>query len=102
MPQTILLFGIFLIFLQYTKAQEAYGFDFQDNKVPKYLTEENGVAEVRIKVREGFKKCREVSLTRRQHIYDFFPKIQGSNSRCFLKRFATIWPINKRVQSPSN
>ena len=53
MPRTILLFGIFLIFLQYTKAQEAYGFDFQDNKVPKYLTEENGVAEVRIKVREG-------------------------------------------------
>ena len=83
MPRTILLFGIFLIFLQYTKAQEAYGFDFQDNKVPKYLTEENGVAEVRIKVREGLKKCREFSLTRRQHIYDFFPQ----NSRIKFAMF---------------
>ena len=81
MPQTILLFGIFLIFLQYTKAQEAYGFDFQDNKVPKYLTEENGVAEVRIKVSEGLKKCREFSLTRRQHIYNPPERSEGGFKR---------------------
>ena len=51
MLQAILWFVFYLIFPQYIKAQEAYGFDFQDNKVPKYLTEENGVAEVRLKVR---------------------------------------------------
>ena len=51
MLQAILCFVFYLIFQQYIKAQEAYGFDFQDNKVPKYITEENGVAEVRLKVR---------------------------------------------------
>ena len=40
------------MFPPYLRAQdkEAYGFEFQDNKVPKYLTEENGVAEVRMQV----------------------------------------------------
>ena len=52
MVHTSLLFVLFFMFLPYLKAQEqeAYGFEFQDNKVTKYLTEENGVAEVRIQV----------------------------------------------------
>ena len=51
MVHTLLLF-FFFMFPPYLKAQEkeAYGFEFQDNKVPKYLTEENGVAEVRMQV----------------------------------------------------
>ena len=53
MLHTIFWFHLIFIFPQYIKAQEVYGFDFQDNKVPKYLTEENGVAEVRIKVKIG-------------------------------------------------
>ena len=52
MVQTSLLFLLLFMFSPYLKAQdqEAYGFEFQDNKVTKYLTEENGVAEVRIQV----------------------------------------------------
>ena len=51
MVHTLLLF-VFFMFPPYLKAQdkEAYGFEFQDNKVPKYLTGENGVAEVRMQV----------------------------------------------------
>ena len=30
-------------------SQDIYGFDFEDNKVPKYLTERNGVAEISVK-----------------------------------------------------
>ena len=54
MVHTSLLFVLFLMFSPYLKAQdqEAYGFEFEDNKVTKYLTEENGVAEVRIQVLE--------------------------------------------------
>ena len=53
MVHTLILF-FFFMFPPYLKAQdkEAYGFEFQDNKVPKYLTEENGVAEVRMQVQE--------------------------------------------------
>ena len=29
--------------------QDIYGFDFEDNKVPKYLIESNGVAEISVK-----------------------------------------------------
>ena len=53
MFQAIFLLCIFSIFPQNLMAQEAYGFEFQDNKVPKYLTDENGVAEVRMKVIYG-------------------------------------------------
>ena len=30
-------------------SQDIYGFDFEDNEVPKYLTERNGVAEISVK-----------------------------------------------------
>ena len=30
-------------------SQDVYGFDFEDNEVPKYLTERNGVAEISVK-----------------------------------------------------
>ena len=35
-------------------SQDIYGFDFEDNKVPKYLTERNGVAEISVKERTSF------------------------------------------------
>ena len=35
--------------------QDIYGFDFEDNKAPKYLTEKNGVAEISVK--EGLFFC---------------------------------------------
>ena len=30
-------------------SQDIYGFDFEDNKVPKYLIETNGVAKISVK-----------------------------------------------------
>ena len=42
---------IFLCTLSFTQAQNyVKGFEFGDNKVPKYVTDENGVAEIKIGV----------------------------------------------------
>ena len=53
------------MFPPYLKAQdkEAYGFEFQDNKVQKYLTEENGVAVVRMQVQGKGILIKEYSFT---------------------------------------
>ena len=44
----IIIFFVFLKILN-VSSQDIYGFDFEDNKVPKYLTENNGVAEISLK-----------------------------------------------------
>ena len=44
----IIIFFVFLKILN-VSLQDIYGFDFEDNKVPKYLTENNGVAEISLK-----------------------------------------------------
>ena len=64
MVHTLILF-FFLMFPPYLKAQdeEVYGFEFQDNKVPKYLTEKNGVAEVRMQVQGKGILIKEYSFT---------------------------------------
>ena len=43
---------VFMSFLTKTLATDVSGFEFGDNRGTKYVTEENGVAEVRFK--EGF------------------------------------------------
>ena len=49
----ISFFGFLNILNVYSK--DFYGFDFEDNKAPKYLTEKNGVAEISVK--EGIFFC---------------------------------------------
>ena len=49
----IIVFFKFLNFLN-VSSQDIYGFDFEDNMVPKYVTERNGVAEVSVKERITF------------------------------------------------
>ena len=44
----IIVFFVMLKILN-VSSQDIYGFDFEDNKVPKYLTENNGVAEISVK-----------------------------------------------------
>ena len=44
----IIVFFVMLKILN-VSSQDIYGFDFEDNKVPKYLTEDNGVAEISVK-----------------------------------------------------
>ena len=56
MSHAIFCTFLFMSFPPYLKAQKAYGFEFQDNEVPKYLTNENGVAETRTKV--GWLDCK--------------------------------------------
>ena len=46
----IIVFFVFLNVL-IVFSQDFYGFDFEDNKVPRYLTEKNGVAVVSVKER---------------------------------------------------
>ena len=48
---------VFFVFLNVLNVypQDIYGFDFEDNKAPKYLTEKNGVAEISVK--EGLFFC---------------------------------------------
>ena len=42
---------VFFVLLKILKvsSQDIYGFDFEDNKVPKYLIETNGVAKISVK-----------------------------------------------------
>ena len=42
---------VFFVLFEILKvsSQDVYGFDFEDNEVPKYLTERNGVAEISVK-----------------------------------------------------
>ena len=49
----IIVFFKFLNILN-VSSQDIYGFDFEDNMVPKYVTERNGVAEVSVKERITF------------------------------------------------
>ena len=49
----IIVFFMFLNILN-VSSQDIYGFDFEDNMVPKYVTERNGVAEVSVKERITF------------------------------------------------
>ena len=50
-PVTNTMIIVFFVMLKILKgfSQDIYGFDFEDNKVPKYLTENNGVAEISVK-----------------------------------------------------
>ena len=50
-PVTNTMIIVFFVMLKILNVslQDIYGFDFEDNKVPKYLTEDNGVAEISIK-----------------------------------------------------
>ena len=50
-PVTNTMIIVFFVMLKILKgfSQDIYGFDFEDNKVPKYLTEDNGVAEISVK-----------------------------------------------------
>ena len=46
----IIVFFVFLNILN-VYSEVVSGFDFEDNKAPKYLTERNGVAELSVKVK---------------------------------------------------
>ena len=50
-PVTGTMIIVFFVLLKIIKVslQDIYGFDFEDNKVPKYLIESNGVAEISVK-----------------------------------------------------
>ena len=53
--QTIIPFLFFsLSFLNFSKATNVTGFEFRDNQGTKYVTDDNGVAEIKIK--ESFMK----------------------------------------------
>ena len=46
---TMIIVFFVLVKILNVSTQDIYGFDFEDNKVPKYLTENNGVAEISVK-----------------------------------------------------
>ena len=50
-PVTNTMIIVFFVMLKLPNvfSLDIYGFDFEDNKVPKYLTEDNGVAEISVK-----------------------------------------------------
>ena len=50
-PVTNTMIIVFFVMLKILNvfSQDIYGFNFEDNKVPKYLTENNGVAEISVK-----------------------------------------------------
>ena len=58
----IIVFFVFLNILN-VYSEAVSGFDFEDNKAPKYLTERNGVAELSVKVKYFFYYSVQIKLS---------------------------------------